>query len=152
MGIRGHFRDIYKKNWTWKINLFWYKNLFGNNVVFFLLCAFSTDFSKTTYTTSQLNLRGKPWHCQCSLIFSIFLPKCTFQEVRPTTTCEWNLLRSLLGSLEKKWAMNNECFFVATLLSGQPKLFLLYGKSTLGEIFPDHMMGSERQRTLPSVW
>ena len=58
---------------------------------------------------------------------------------------------SLLGSPEEQGAMNNECLFVRTLFSGQPKLFLLYGKSTLGDIFPNHITGCVRWWRLPNA-
>jgi hypothetical protein len=47
--------------------------------------------------------------------------------------------------------MNNEYFFVRALLSRQPKLFALYGKSTLGEIFPKHITECVRQWRVPSI-
>jgi hypothetical protein len=61
------------------------------------------------------------------------------------------LLRSLVGSSGEKRAMNNEYFFVRALLSRQPKLFALYGKSTLGEIFPKHITECVRQWRVPSI-
>lgn len=47
--------------------------------------------------------------------------------------------------------MNNGCLFVRALFSGQPKLFLLYGKSTLGDIFPNHITGCVRCWRLPNA-
>lgn len=45
-----------------------------------------------------------------------------------------------------KVSNNNECLFVRTVFGGQLKLFLLYGKSTLGEIFSNHASECVRRR------
>lgn len=105
-----------------------------------------SEQSCSTDQPAVLGLQGTEWHCQESPTSSA-----SSQKVRPVSAFAWKLLRSLVGSPKERWAMNNGCLFVRTLFSGQPKLFLLYGKSTLGDIFPNHITGCVRCWRLPNA-
>ena len=78
-------------------------------------------------TPSPFILQSRARHCQGS---APLLPPPTFSlQIGPSGSQVWNLLMPQVGSAGAKGQMNNECLSVSTQLS----------KSTLGEIFPNHV-------------
>lgn len=90
------------------------------------LCLIDTYFLPTRFANQGMTLPGQSYFSIISQNFllrrlGLQVPMCEISEIPR-------------GQYGRKVSMNNECLF-----RGQLKLFLLYGKSTLGEIFPNHV-------------